>query len=326
MNKAVLRLCMATGLATALLGGCQKEEPPTPAAVEKLEASLKKVTAEQQAEAKRAISKTLAEVNPTDATRFESDLRVLTRGTHRLAGLEDGSLRAARYVENRLKALGVKEVFSQDVPVVQAIQNDATLTVSGTAHPIYAMRPNNIQASVTSAEGITGETLYVGDGSMASYGYADPANRIVLMDFDSDNRWKQAFSLGAKAVVFIGNVDPAKPSLSLDHHIQMPANLPRFYMPYAQAKALDLLKKASPQKVTLTASARWKPLLARNVIGVIRGSDPKQLDGLTDAKQINDAKAQKDQAIVLAAPLDTYSSVPLLSPGARDAANVAGLL
>ena len=325
MNKAVQRVFMATLLVTALLGGCKKEVPPTASAVTKLKASLQEITPTEASEAKQTVTETLAEVKTTAG--FEGDLAVLTRGNHRLAGLKDGSLRAARYVESRLKALGVKEVFTQDVPVVQAMQDNATMTVAGKAHRIYAMRPNNIQAAVTPPGGITAETLYVGDGTMASYGYADPANRIVLMDYDSSNRWKQAFSLGAKAVVFVGNEDPSIPSRSGEHYVQMPANLPRFYISHALAKELNLLKKGKAStKVTLTASARWKPLLARNVIAVIRGTDPRQLEGLTDEKEIAEAKKQQDQAVVLAAPLDSYSSVPLLAPGARDAANVAGLL
>ncbi|KKK83014.1 hypothetical protein LCGC14_2797630, partial [marine sediment metagenome] len=112
----------------------------------------------------------------------------------------------------------------------------------------------------------------------------------------------------ARAVVFIGADEPAP---NVYHHLNFPANLPRFYVTAELAEKLQLRTK--PQTVTLRAAGRWEIFEGRNVIGVIRGTKP-----------VFDEKV--DEAILLAAPLDSLSEVPALSPGARLAANAAGLL
>ena len=237
-----------------------------------------------------------------------------------------GSLAAAKYVEQALKAAGVDELYLQEFSVVQPVTTECRLFLNGQevsgqdvygdpSRPVlYACRPNILWAPITPAEGLTGRAIYVGDGDLSDYPEF-PEGKIVLMDFDCGVNWKTAFALGARAVVFVGAPDAAPASLPYQH-LNMPANLPRFYVTAEVADKLDL---RTPKQMTLKAACDWQPKLGRNVIGVLRGVDPRFGEG---EKRLTSSP----QAIVLAAPLDSLSEVPALSPGARDAANCATLL
>ena len=242
-----------------------------------------------------------------------------------------GSLAASRYVENVLKHIGVDELYIQKFPVVQPVATECKLFVNGkeitgsdiygpnsARAVIYQMRPNILEACVTPEEGLSGETLYVKDGSLANYPVL-PKDKIVVMDFDCMNNWLDAFAMGARAVIFIGPAD-GKPAARAYHHVNVPAVLPRFYVP---AEAAAKLKLTTRRQVTVKSACKWTQLAGRSVIAVIRGTDPKMIEG--DPNQ-EDAQNRLAQALVLAAPLDSLSEVPYLSPGARDAANCAALL
>ncbi len=261
---------------------------------------------------------------------FYRDLAVLSRHEHRLAGYGSGrdervgdktvrvfddvpgSLSAGYYVANRLKAMGVEIVLTAEFPVVVPITTECRLVVDGKeygpAEGFCAVRPNHLQASVTTAEGLTGRTVYAGSGELSEY-TASAKGAIVVLDFASGDRWKHAFAMGAKAVIFIGQDGPAPNTF---HHLNFPANLPRFYVTAERAEQLRL-KTASPT-VTIYAACRWRTLEGRNVIGVLRGTNSKFGD------------EKRAQAIMLSAPLDSLSEVPTRSPGARGAANCAALL
>ena len=224
-----------------------------------------------------------------------------------------GSLYASHYVATRLKAMGVELVLTQEFPVAQPVNTECKLEVDGKvygpADGFHVMRANHLQAVVTPAEGITGRTVYAGGGKLNEYSEW-PDGQIVVLDYSAGDRWLPAFAMGARAVIFVGT-DSAAPNPY--HHLNFVANLPRFYVTKALAAKLELVSK--PRQVTLKAACRWETLEGRNVIGVIRGTKPRFKLNLN-----------RDDAIVLSAPLDSLSEVPLLSPGARGAANCAALL
>jgi len=314
----------AIALAACLPVGCSKTAEQKKAELEARKAAVVPVTDQQAAEARKRVekmwkqvrAKVLSTYKPSKQDMsFYMDLAVLTKHDHRLAGYgagqadAAGSIYAANYVADRLRAAGFKDVITQDFPVVQPVTTQCELIVDGKSYQIEATRPNMLQAPITPAEGIVGQTVYVGAGEPDDYGDNFVKDKIVVMDFDCGQNWLNAFAFGARAVLFVAGDSPAaKPY----QHINMPANLPRFYVPADLAKKLDLTGRS--QTVKLLATCNWRQMSGRNVITVIRG---------TDAKFNPD---QPDQAIVLAAPLDSLSEVPLLSAGARNAANCAALL
>ncbi len=262
------------------------------------------------------------EWTPSSGSAFQLDIGMLAAGNHRLAGFKDpnaGSLRAGEYVRTRLELMGFvqepnapQRLFIQDFPIVQNFPGECTLEADGKKINILPLRPNVLQAVVTPPEGLVGKTLYAGKGLLADYGKQLPDGRIVVLDFDCENRWQDAYAMGAQAVIFIGSSEPA---VSSQHFVLMPANLPRFFVTAEQAKELELTTR--PREVKLVSTSRWAECTGRNVIACIRGTDPR-----FDKSDKN----AMPQALVLAAPLDTYGEVPLLSPGARDAGNCAALL
>ncbi len=247
----------------------------------------------------------------TDKKTFISDLKTLTAQPHRRAGYQDGSLRASDYVEKRLRSIGFSDddIHILTFPVVQPITIESELIAGDRSYQIFPAMPNLLQASVTPEEGLAYETMYVGSGEVSEYGNRLAKDKIVVMDFDSGKNWQTAFAFGARAVLFIGSDKPARNAL---HYVNIPANLPRFYVPAEVANELQLATK--PRNITLKAACKWEELRGRNVVAIVRGTDP-----------VFDPKRPR-QAIVLAAPLDSTSVIPDLGPSARYAANCAGLL
>ncbi len=249
--------------------------------------------------------------NAIDRKIFDADMAQLTKNPNRLAGREDGSRAASIYVEKRLREMGVDEVYVQEFPVVMPRMTQCEMEVDGKRYPMNAIQPNLLQASVTPAEGIEGRSIYVGKGGVDEYGENKVEDMIVFMDFDCDKNWTDAFAFGARAVVFIGDYDLiTRPT----HYLNISANLPRFHITAKQAAELGFTKGS--RRIKLFAAAKWERLEGRNVIGVIRGTAAADAAG----------SAKDRQAIVLAAGLDSYSEIPEISPGARDAANAAILL
>ncbi|MBA4387466.1 MAG: hypothetical protein C0404_05755 [Verrucomicrobia bacterium] len=246
---------------------------------------------------------------PARESVFMKDVEALTANRNRLAGREDGSRAASAYVEKRLQEIGIKEIFIQEFPVVLSRNTECFLVADGVTNEISACRPNLLQASITPEKGLTGETLYVGEGEVPDYGTNSTVGRIVVLDTDSRKNWLTAFALGATAVIFVE--DAGKP-VSVQMHVNLPANLPRFYVTAAQAEKLELKTRA--RTVTIKSACVWEDLRGRNVIGLIRGSGAAVVEG------------SPRETILLSAPLDSYSEVPELSAGARDAANCAVLL
>ncbi|HUS48197.1 MAG TPA: M28 family peptidase, partial [Phycisphaerae bacterium] len=300
---AIVAAIAAAGLAAS---GCKSTED---------EAAKK----EKEAKIKLDLAASDLGVAPIGPKSFAEDVEALTANPHRLAGYENGSLAASRYVEGRLRGL-TDEIYVQSFPVVQPVTTECRLLVDGEEvhgskllgedRPvIYPMQPNILHACVTPEEGLSGETIYARTGELADYGTEFPKDKIVLLDFDCERNWLNAFALGARAVIFIGQKAPVANPL---HHINVPSNLPRFYVPAEVAEKLKLTQRS--RRVTIKAACEWRELRGRNVIAVVRGTAPKFQEG------------RPDQALVLAAPLDSLSEVPDLSAGARDAANCAALL
>ena len=263
---------------------------------------------------------------------FKTDLGGLTRHPHRLAGFGSqlqtvgdvpGSYSASKYIEKRLRKIGFAEsdpdaaLFVQTFGVVQYETTACELIIDGVSYQrqdgFYACRPNIFQGSVTPAEGLTGQVVYAKAGQMSQYTAEPVKGKIVFLDYDCDKNWLDAFALGAAAVVFIEQAyDPNGPPVNPYHHINIPANLPRFYVTQQLAETLDIRNYSGP--VTIKAACKWTEKRGRNVVAILRGTAPRF------------TQDRPEQVIVLAAPIDSLSEVPELSRGARDAANCAGLL
>jgi len=244
---------------------------------------------------------------PTNAaaSQFALDVAALTRAPHRLAGTEEGRA-ASAYVAQRLAAIGVDRIITQEFMAAQAFTKRCDLADkdSGKTFSLLPMRPNGIVPPVTPPEGITGPLLWLGKGSNAEFDRKDPQGSIAVMDYNCGDRWLRAFRLGARAVVFV-KTGPLE-SLS-QHYVAVPAPLPRYYF-NGNREAL-----VEGHTATIMCEVPWRQVTCRNIIGVLTGSGRTFPLG-------------KPESVVLSAQLDSFGEVPDLSPGARGAANCAALL
>ena len=240
-----------------------------------------------------------------DDARIEADLRVLTAEPHRLTG-SPACARAADHLARRLREAGLKHVWEQTYRTAVLKSGVCELTAAGRTFPLHPARPNGIVPPSTTADGVTGPLVYVGSGDLDAYPDQFPPEALVLMDYASGDNWRRAFQLGAQAVVFAGDRGQASREHSLS--TEAPAN---FVRAYYDGPAADL---PVGQTVTLRCAVTWEPGTGRNVIAMIPGTDP-----------VFD-QARGPEALVLAAPLDSFGEVPTLAAGARAAANAAVLL
>ena len=238
----------------------------------------------------------------SDALR--ADCEALLRGPHRLAGTEEGR-RAADYLAERLRAIGVDEVILQDFPTAQTFTKVCEAeTEDGRRIPLLPMRPDGVIPPVTPPGGIRGELVHAGRGTPEDFARVDPQGKIAVMDYNSEANWLRAFRLGAKAVIFVrtGPTQSRHP-----HYSRANANLPRFYF------AGDPSELTEGLRVTLRSEVVWKRVSGRNVIAFIRGTEPVFDLG-------------REEVVIVAAPLDTFGEVPERTPGARPAVNCGALL
>ncbi|MBN1864627.1 MAG: FtsX-like permease family protein [Victivallales bacterium] len=236
---------------------------------------------------------------------FDRDLKKFCESRNRLAGTKNAEM-ASLHLFERLKQIGADEVVLQKFPSVQLTPGRAELRIEGSAIrlELYPLRPNGIITSTTPPEGISGTIVKAGKGTLLNYNDRDVKDSIVVLDYNSGENWLTAFRMGASAVIFTReSVCESGQSL----HSYANTNLPRFFFDGDPKEIVD------GAGATVVAEHSWAPAVGNNVIALIRGTEP-----------VFDMNAE--EAIVIATHIDSFGEVPDLSPGARGAANMAGLI
>lgn len=238
-----------------------------------------------------------------DEAEFLRDFQELTAFPHRLPGSEE-QRETARFLESRLREIGVDELHTLRFETWYPELRRSEMVMDGESIPLFPLRPNLIIWPNTPEEGLSAPLIYVGKGDMEEYGNRSPEGRIVLMDYASAENWRVAFSLGAKAVVFIGEPGDT-PTAPL--HVPAPVNFLRFYVERTELPA-DLTQLEG-RDVQLFSRVKWLPVPDQVIYGRVHGRDPGQ-----------------SAPILLSAPYDSFGNVPHRSPAARGAANAALVL
>ena len=234
---------------------------------------------------------------------LREDTAVLAQHQHRLSGTPE-YWAAADFVEQRLRDIGIEELVVQEFPIAQTQVLRCELVSEAGSLELIPGRPNGIVPPTSPVDGIEGELVDLGDGSDEMLNRIPVHGRIVIMDYNVGIQWLKAFRLGARAVIFV-EADEAD-SLN-SHHVRGQANWPRFYFPGTREE-LPL-----NEQVTIHSEIVWEKTVGRNIIAYLPGTDPVFELG-------------RDEVIVIGVNLDTFGEFPRYSPGARSAANVAGLL
>jgi hypothetical protein len=167
--------------------------------------------------------------------RLLGDFQRLTTHSHRLPG-SDAFGEASDQVEAALRGAGLDEVHVLAYDTWLPELTVSEMRVGDTALPLLPVRPNLVIWPDTPAGGLAGTLRYVGAGNITDFGGERPEGQIVLMDYTSAHNWRSAFSLGARAVVFVGR-DGDVPFTPV--HVAAPVNFPRFYI-HADALPEDI--------------------------------------------------------------------------------------
>ncbi|MBI4530224.1 MAG: hypothetical protein HY709_01780, partial [Candidatus Latescibacteria bacterium] len=243
----------------------------------------------------------------------EGALRVtvetLSRVGPRMAG-HSGADRAADYVEKAFHDLRLQDVRREPFSVVVPVDEGGSLDVEGVGQfTIHSLWPNLVRTSTTPQEGLSGLLMYGGEGRLQELEGLPLEGNVLLLEFNSGDRWLTAAMLGVQAILFIEPEETTSAEAE-QKFLQVPLRVQRFWIGRVEGKALAHRLTGGPLMARLKARMSWQRRTAWNLFGRLPGSDP----------------ALRDQVVVVEAYYDAMSVVPALSPGAEMACSIAGLL
>ena len=252
----------------------------------------------------------------------EADLRetvtTLTNMGSRVPGYP-GHRAAFEYVKGQFEAIGLDDVTVETFEVTVPVDKGASLTVAGSGEEIklHCLWPNHVQTPSIPGEGATGSLLYAGRGSFEEMNGKPIEGSVVMMEFDCDQSFLNPRMLGAKAIIFYdsGSVSQGQ---ALAKFLQVPVDVPRFWVEGEDAGRLLSMAKEGASTVTLSARMDWEKVPAWNISARLPG-DPSFI---TERQE----RRWTDETIVLSSFYDAISVVPAVAPGAENATGMAALL
>ncbi|MEI6809498.1 MAG: hypothetical protein WCN95_12320, partial [bacterium] len=184
--------------------------------------SAVKITAGPAFRALRTISLLLlaASLN-ANASLFDDvkrDTEALSAYSSRVPGTE-GHRKAQRDMLAHVQGITNVQVWTQEFPVVAPVVSRAVIKISNGPmageHPIFPIWPDLVRLKTTPSEGISGELTYVGSARLDDLPARSLHGKIAIMEMSASENWKQPFSMGASAVIFLGSpgdraVQPAR--------------------------------------------------------------------------------------------------------------------
>lgn len=223
-----------------------------------------------------------------------------TAAPTRLAGT-GGEQFASKLVKDELAGLGL-ETFVQSYPVTVPVTKWCRITdENGHVLPgltISPFWPNLVRTCTTPPEGIIGEVVDVGRGSLLDLDGKHVAGKIALVTMTEGMAWLDAAKLGATAILFVASDDP---KVYNDKALFFPANLPRFLLTGSAQRIVG-------KTVRLSARVDWEVREARNVFGVLSPPTPSE------------------EALVVVSHTDSWSLVPDHAPGYQDACTLTSMI
>ena len=241
--------------------------------------------------------------------RLQSDITALSAYPSRVPGTA-GNLAAADYVEKRFKQIGLGRVKHDEYLVTSPVTHGkATLDLNGRALSVFPVYPNQVLASTTPENGLSGPLVYAGMGRPSDFNGQRIEGAIVALDFNCGLNWITAADLGAKAIIFLAP-DGTDRGQAERKFALLPVELPRYY---AQGADAQTLQTATGQTAILKSLVTWEPMPVRNILGFLPGTNPPSAKG-------------KANTVIVSAYYDSMSVVPDLAPGAEAAGNMAAML
>ena len=230
------------------------------------------------------------------------DVAVLSSFPSRITGSQ-GEQKAFDYIEGRLRQLGATNIHREPFEVAIPDANSrGRIEVNGQSSELFPLWPNSVRTSTCD---VSGPLVYGRDGSMDSLRGKEIDGRIVLLEFNSGGRWKNAAKLGAKAIIFLEpNSMPRGESET--KFSTVPLDVPRFYLRLRDAgPVLDAAFRSD--NAHLSCQQRWIHGKSANLVAEFAGS-------------------AKTESINLTAYVDSMSVLPGDAPGAQQALGAVSAL
>lgn len=225
-----------------------------------------------------------------------------------------GNSEAAAYIEKRFLAAQASRTGSIDFTVPVRRHLGSTIQSGDIRLPLDPLYYNAITPQNISAEGINGQLLYVGKGKLGDFNGLDLEGAVVVMDFDSGRNWLNAASMGAAALIYVGDASATKMQF-LDKEELSPIQFPCFWS--TREELSRILSGPFPKepgllqpRVTVKSSIRWEKATASNMYALFPGTDA----------------SKKDELLIVEAFYDASSFIPGRAPGADQALSIASLL
>ncbi|SHK05687.1 Peptidase family M28 [Desulfatibacillum alkenivorans DSM 16219] len=227
----------------------------------------------------------------------------------------EGCVQASAFIAERFKALGLEDVESLDFRVPILEHRGSSLSLGADSRPV-ALNPiySNAIAPQSFEDGVSGPVVYAGKGGLQDLQGKKVAGCIMLMDMESGKNWQNAASLGAKALIYVG--DPNTSKIFFQEKFELtPYNFPRFWMTRAEAREVFGDYESAPrglaaENAELKTSMAWEQVKAQNIYGFMKGTDENL----------------KQELLVVEAFYDSTALVFGKSPGADEAGGIVALL
>jgi hypothetical protein len=246
--------------------------------------------------------------------RLRRSVDYLSSFPSRMTG-EPGNRQTADWIEAQLASLYPElPLRRQAFPVtVPREVRPSRLHVHGWGEAVrlHGLWPNGPRTPTVPPGGLEAPLVWAGAGDYTDVDGSPLAGRIVVMDFNSWDRWVQLAALGARAVIFI---EPPTTSYrqTLDKYLYAPVDVPRFWADAETGERLRRRLLDGEATARLESRMDWVQQPAWNLWLEIPGTS-------TDA-------TLAAQRIVVQAYYDGISITPSLAPAAEAASSAAALL
>ena len=252
------------------------------------------------------------------ADSISNTVKTLSSYTSRVVGYA-GADSAYEYLKAEFEEIGLEDIRTETFPVTVPMDKGSKLTVleTGEEIPLHALWPNLVRTPTTPREGLTGPIVYGGKGEFGEFNGYDIQGSVVLMDFDSQDRFINARMLGASAIVFFDNGRVTRSEAELKF-MGLPLNVPRYWVDKAHVPGLLELAESGTNQVNVQARMDWEVVEGKNIFGWIPGLDEEMPNARDETRT-----KWKDYTIVIESYYDAMSVVPGLAPGAESATGVA---
>jgi len=224
---------------------------------------------------------------------------IATNGSRRSGS--PGFYRTEQLILDRFRAAGL-EVQTQELPVVVPVTEVCEiLDAHGQPLPgvtLYPFQPAGLLPTALPEPGVTGLLLATDSTDLKHLTGHPPEDTIPLTFLDTSAGWRDLAAVGVPALIVredeLFNSMKSTPDdaglwsapVATEEHV-----FPRFV-------ARGPIENFAGQRVTIRCRVVWQEKIVRNIIGVLRGTQPRA------------------EALVLTAYYDSNSVVPDLAPGA----------